>query len=327
MTDPTSEPTPYAPKKDPPADWIGGIVGTASIVWGVGSAVSPSETLNPPGPWIAGAGVAIAGVLVLPPVTKFLRMKMRALRPLGAPPLVWFACIMFGIGIGSTFDKRLPPTVTAKAGTAPSSSTPDPAKPATPPSTPAQDQTTDFIALVDSSYLPQVAHLSISEPDTLDALWKRENEIEVLATFLDSDRISDPDSRDPRGGTKPDTPPLAAARKKFRAALSAKQAKVYPVLRRAYIKLIANKVWADNVIVRGKDRHIIYTSAMFASNGNIQTAYDGLAFDLRKLRFKRVSFPWYQGGSGYYYDLDVPSDTTVVIWPGVGATTPYDVVK
>ena len=191
-----------------------------------------------------------------------------------------------------------------------------------PASIPLDVQGADFPDKVNTSFIPQVANLSLSEPDTLDDLWKRENEIEVLATFLDGDRLTNPD-----GTEHPDRPEMAAARKKFHAALSAKQAKVYPVLRRAYIKLIANKVWADNVIVRGKDRHIIYTSAMFASNGNIQTAYDGLAFDLRKLRFKRVSFPWYQGGNGYYYDLDVPSDSTVVIWPGVGANTPYEVVK
>jgi hypothetical protein len=180
----------------------------------------------------------------------------------------------------------------------------------------------DYIALVDSSYIPEVQQLSISAPTTVEDIWKRENEIEVLATFLDGGRVTENGEQ-----ILPDTPSVAAARKKFRAALSAKQAKVYPVLRQAYLRLIADKVWADNVIVRGHARTISYTSAMFASNANIQTAFDGLAFDLRKLRFTRAQYQWCDGCRGYSYTLNVPSDATVVIWPGVGAESPFEPVK
>lgn len=293
------------------SDFCGSLFGTASSVLGALSVLDQIRSHDSPGRLIAGGALLVGGLAILPPVTKTLRSKIQRLRHPFAPPLAYIVTAAFGFFIADFAFPRDSETFVV-ANVAAKSAVVAQAAPKVGPAPKAEvrDQASDFISLVDSSYLPQVANLSLSEPDSVDEIWKRENQIEVLATFLDGQRVPNVIEGDASGAAKKEVQALVAAKKRFHSALSAKQAKLYPVLRRAYIKLIANKVWADNVIVSGRDRHIIYTSAMFASNSNIQTAYENLAFDLRKLRFKRASFPWYEGSRAYYYNLDVPSDSS-----------------
>lgn len=172
----------------------------------------------------------------------------------------------------------------------------------------------DFPAKVKSDWLPQVSKMSLSPPQSVDDIWKQEGFFELMAANLDGDRLVDE-----QGKPKPDTPPMAAARKTLRAALASKQARVFPILRRTFVKLSAEKMWANNVEVAGVGRRIIYTAPMFADNAAVQGAEEASAAELQKLRFSHAEYAWYHGGRAWSYDLKTPPDSVAGIWPSVSS--------
>jgi hypothetical protein len=179
---------------------------------------------------------------------------------------------------------------------------------------------TDFPAKVATNWLPQIRQVGLANPQTVDDIWQRENFFEVMAANLDGDR------QDGDGG-KSDTPAMASAGRKLRAAIAAQQARDFPILRRAFVKLSAAKMWEDDVEVRLSGRGIVYTGAIFATNANIQTAEDVAANDLKKLRFKTAEYEWCRGCRSWRYDLQSPSDTAVGSWPSVEPNATFEPVK
>lgn len=172
----------------------------------------------------------------------------------------------------------------------------------------------DFPAKVKADWLPQVKGMSLSEPLSVDEVWKREGFFELMAANLDGDRLVDE-----QGKPKPDTSPLGAARKALRAALASKQSQLFPIMRRAFVKLSAARMWENNVEVAGIGRRIIYTAPIFADNASVQAAYEASASELRKLRFSQAEYAWYHGGRPWSYDLKPPPDNAVGVWPGVSS--------
>ena len=175
----------------------------------------------------------------------------------------------------------------------------------------------DFPAKVEQQWIPQLKTMTLAVPATLDDLWKMEGQFELMAANLEGDRLEDAN-----GHRLPDTPAMAAARKKLRAALAAKQAQAFPIMRRAYVKLMSDKLWVDNVEVRSQGGGLLYTAAVFADNGNVQTAEQAVAADIEKLRFKTVAYNWYVGGRTWVYKLNAPNDTAVGSWGDGGVFQP-----
>jgi hypothetical protein len=174
----------------------------------------------------------------------------------------------------------------------------------------AADQVEGIGYKIKTYWRPQLQQEPTTEPETVEEIWKREQFFELMAGYLDDDRITDGDGND--------VPMPKSAQmewNRFRAELSARQVKMYPILRRAYAKLIGQRVWSNDVYVRATGRTITFTGALFAANANIQQAEDTVQQDLRKLRFVRSDYEWCKGcGGGSHYDLTSPSDAVIARW-------------
>lgn len=102
--------------------------------------------------------------------------------------------------------------------------------------------------------------------------------------------------------------------KQFETKVSQLQTKEFPLLRKAFVKLTADTLWANNIEVEAVgSRTIQFTGSTFASNKNKQDAYVAIADTLELLRFSRANFKWYSGDDEYtYWNIESPSDSKVV---------------
>lgn len=166
----------------------------------------------------------------------------------------------------------------------------------------------DFPEKVDQ-WLKEIAAAPEGAPSTIDELRERERFFEVMAQNLDGDR-----ALNDAGNVSRETPAMAAARAKLRAALAAKQIGAFPVLRRAFVKLSADRMWANDVYVRAVGARIVYTGGVFSANSNVAAAEEAVEADLKKLRFKSVGYEWYKGSQSWVYELNSPADGSVVLW-------------
>jgi len=100
--------------------------------------------------------------------------------------------------------------------------------------------------------------------------------------------------------------------KELKTKVANLQAKEFPILRKRYGKIIADKMWEHDITIKtiGTNNTILdLTGATFAANKNIKEFQTTLNEILTMLRFKQTRYRWYKGADEYtYYDLDVPSD-------------------
>lgn len=104
--------------------------------------------------------------------------------------------------------------------------------------------------------------------------------------------------------------------KELKTKVTNLQSKEFPILRKRYGKIIANKMWEHDIDIKtiGTSNTIIdFTGATFATNKNIKEFQTTLNEALTMFRFKQTRYRWYKGADEYtYYDLDVPSDKELV---------------
>lgn len=90
----------------------------------------------------------------------------------------------------------------------------------------------------------------------------------------------------------------------------------FPKLRKAYVDIIANKLWEENitVTVQGNGSTVInLTGGLFANNKNIKQTQEAIYDVVKMFRFKQIRFRWFKGADEYtYYDLEVPKDNELV---------------
>lgn len=100
--------------------------------------------------------------------------------------------------------------------------------------------------------------------------------------------------------------------KELKTKVANRQSKEFPILRKRYGKIIANKMWEHDIEIKtiGTSNTILdLTGGTFATNKNIKEFQTTLQEILTMLRFKQTRYRWYKGQDEYtYYDLDVPSD-------------------
>lgn len=100
---------------------------------------------------------------------------------------------------------------------------------------------------------------------------------------------------------------------KLQRKLTAWQSKRMPALRKQYAIFVDRKIWEVDLdcTVSGKANTVLnFTGYHFASNKNIQTTMESVKETVEKLRFKKVTFRWYEGADRFtYYNLDTPPDT------------------
>jgi hypothetical protein len=104
--------------------------------------------------------------------------------------------------------------------------------------------------------------------------------------------------------------------KELRAKVSALQAKEFPLIRKRYGKIMANKMWEYDIDIKttGKNNSVLeLTGGTFAANRNIKEYQTTLSDMLQLLRFKQTRYRWYKGAREYTsYSLDVPADKELV---------------
>ena len=92
----------------------------------------------------------------------------------------------------------------------------------------------------------------------------------------------------------------------------ARQIKEFPEMRRNYGKVIAEKLWEENIEIStegSKSEIINLTAGMFANNKNIAETQRTLIKVLTQFRFKEVRYRWYKSASEFtYYKLESPKD-------------------
>lgn len=157
------------------------------------------------------------------------------------------------------------------------------------------DPDTDFADHVRSYELPHLKAMATSEPDTREGIWQRIAAYEETARVLEEHPVS---------GMKPDA---LRARRELSQALASRQATDFPVLRRAYGKLMRDTLWENDVevVVQGEGaRTIRFIGALFAANRNIAATQQGASDQLAKLRFSRSQYEWYRGSPAPSYSLE-----------------------
>lgn len=102
-----------------------------------------------------------------------------------------------------------------------------------------------------------------------------------------------------------------ALKKKWTNALKSVQIRNFPKARKYYIQTTKNEMWDLDVNVYGSGTTITFVSYMFATNSNIDLAYQSVKSALQDLRFKRVNFKWSEYGEYTYYTISSLSDGTV----------------
>ncbi len=90
------------------------------------------------------------------------------------------------------------------------------------------------------------------------------------------------------------------------------QVKLFPKYRKAYANEIKNKLWENNIKVSIQNKTLTLTGGTFASNKNKKDAFDVMHPIIKRYRFKRINFKWYEYDDEYtYWTIDSQSDNEI----------------
>lgn len=89
------------------------------------------------------------------------------------------------------------------------------------------------------------------------------------------------------------------------------QKKYFPIARKVYYENAKEKLWEKNIEVKLSGKNIKFIGYMFADNKTKKDTYKEIISELTNLRFKRVSFEWYDGSDTTYWDIDSKNDTEI----------------
>lgn len=90
------------------------------------------------------------------------------------------------------------------------------------------------------------------------------------------------------------------------------QAYLYPKARKAYVKVLADKMWENNIDVSSSGTTITLVGGVFANNKNKQDAVDAIYPILKKFRFKRINVKWIEHDDNYtYWNIESPKDREI----------------
>ncbi len=156
--------------------------------------------------------------------------------------------------------------------------------------------------------LEQVKFISAQPPSSSAQIRQTASQIAMLsAVVADGDNYAS-------------DPAAARARATLKAALSKRQALVYPVLRAGFAKLTAESMWEHNIaaaaVGEGK-RTLRLTGGTFANNANIKEFQQSGADIYQLTRYRRIEYRWFKGADEFtYYNLEPPADSAVGTWSG-----------
>lgn len=98
--------------------------------------------------------------------------------------------------------------------------------------------------------------------------------------------------------------------------VTARQVKEFPVLRKNYAKVAAEKLWESNIYMTtsgGNNSIVNLSGGLFASNKNIAETQKTLLEIFTQFRFKEIRYRWYKEADEFtYYKIDSPKDSDPV---------------
>jgi tetratricopeptide (TPR) repeat protein len=104
--------------------------------------------------------------------------------------------------------------------------------------------------------------------------------------------------------------------KKLKAKVSRIQIREFPNLRKQYAKIVANKMWENDIEVSANGtgkRYINFSGGVFAANKNKKEFQTQVQEVLNMFRFKQARYRWYKGESEYtYYTMYEGKDSELV---------------
>lgn len=168
-----------------------------------------------------------------------------------------------------------------------------------------QSAASAYAERVETYWLPEVAALPDTAPANDDAIGKILTQIDGLVlNIADGDKLNlDPGQK--------------ASRQKLIRALSLKQAKLLPELRKRYAQALDAGLFRDDIRVAARGTTLTLTGGVFARNANVQDMQTALEPVLARLRFRRIDYRWSPYLSdGLFYDLKPPADSVVARWDG-----------
>lgn len=166
---------------------------------------------------------------------------------------------------------------------------------------------TDQIA----TYLrPKLKQISEEQPSSEVELWRAMDEFDQIALALHDAGRKELDAKS------------VEARSAFIGEVSAKQRRLFPKLRAAYVASRKHALWLEDINIQQRGSTLRLTGAMFAANRNIAGVHDAQLAMLTKFRFQRAEYSWSSADDApTFYRLNGPTDGVVCIWSG-GTCTP-----
>lgn len=96
----------------------------------------------------------------------------------------------------------------------------------------------------------------------------------------------------------------------------ASQLKNFPRIRKAYYKLVKDKLWKHDIDVTlggANNTTLKFSGGYFAANANIKETQKSLQEILTSLRFKQTQYRWYNGQDEYtYYKIESSKDAILL---------------
>jgi uncharacterized FlaG/YvyC family protein len=112
-------------------------------------------------------------------------------------------------------------------------------------------------------------------------------------------------------------PEILSLAKQLKSKVSAVQVKEYPILRKEYTKIVASKMWENNIEVSSDgagNKNLNFIGGIFANNKNKKDFQTQLHEVLTMFRFNQSRYRWYEGEDEYtYYTIYEGKDSDLVI--------------
>jgi hypothetical protein len=116
-------------------------------------------------------------------------------------------------------------------------------------------------------------------------------------------------------GKRSEDPESQELAKELERKVSVSQKKNFPILRKAFARLMKDKLWEHDIDVNvsGTNNSVLtFTGGIFAANKNIKDVQQMIWDQMEMLRFKRVNYKWYKYDDEYtYYNVESAKDAEV----------------
>lgn len=327
------------------------IIGVLLILIGLVGAFSDPSGGSP----VLGIGLALAGLIVLPPVVGLIRQRAGFYRPMWVPPVASFAVAFVLAMVGAA--------VGLPAGTDSSVATE-----ATSRDTGNAEERAEQIAEIEGlitegtvestrSALRKLDHRrfrdDVAEGGSLRPLFDRATaaaetakvrgevngyiarlnetlpKVEAVFTGRPSTELViisnlaalDAAARVLNDGQEFASDPEAReAMAKLRRTMVQKQTAAFPAMRAGYGRIKDEAVWENDMDINVSGRTIRFTAGMFAANRNIASIQSAAQEVLYRLRFRNSRYEWYRGSDWQGYTMETPGDAEIGFWNGTSFT-------